>query len=80
VRYATDAASPLPEETTVHYAIDPKASIFTAQGFATGILSAFRDSPTMAITDFDGDAWFTLTSATIENVHMRNRIRASSWR
>lgn len=78
VLHATDAASPLPEESTVHYAVDSKASMFTAQAFATGILSAFGHSPTMAIRDFDGDAWFTLRNATIENVRMRIRIRASS--
>jgi len=43
-------------ETSVHYVTDARASQFTVQVFAGGLLSAFGHSPTIAIRDFAGEA------------------------
>ena len=43
-------------ETSVHYVTDTRASQFTVQVFAGGLLSAFGHNPTIAIRDFFGDA------------------------
>jgi len=42
--------------TSVHYVTDARASQFTVQVFAGGLLSAFGHSPTIAIRDFTGEA------------------------
>jgi polyisoprenoid-binding protein YceI len=42
--------------TTVHYVADTRASQFTVQVFAGGLLSAFGHNPTIAIRDFSGEA------------------------
>ncbi len=43
-------------ETSVHYVTDARASQFTVQVFAGGLLSAFGHSPTIAIREFAGEA------------------------
>jgi polyisoprenoid-binding protein YceI len=43
-------------ETNVHFMMDTRASQFTAQVFAGGVLSVFGHNPTIAIRDFSGDA------------------------
>ena len=43
-------------ETRVHYVTDARASQFTVQVSAGGLLSAFGHSPTIAIRDFSGAA------------------------
>jgi polyisoprenoid-binding protein YceI len=43
-------------ETSVRYVTDTRASQFTVQVFAGGLLSAFGHNPTIAIRDFLGDA------------------------
>ena len=43
-------------ETSVHYVMDTRASQFTVQVFAGGLLSAFGHNPTIAISDFPGEA------------------------
>jgi polyisoprenoid-binding protein YceI len=42
----------------VRYAIDQKASRFTARAFAGGMLSALGHSPTFAVREFRGEAEF----------------------
>ncbi len=42
--------------SSVHYVTDARASQFTVQAFAGGLLSAFGHSPTIAIRDFLGEA------------------------
>ena len=42
----------------VQYLIDPAASRFTAQAFATGLLSAFGHNPTIGIRDYEGQIQF----------------------
>jgi polyisoprenoid-binding protein YceI len=43
---------------TVRYTFDPRQSRFTAQAFATGVLSYFAHSPTFAARDFKGGVRF----------------------
>jgi len=63
-------------EATVRYILDGKTSKFTAQAFATGLLSAFGHNPTIAIPDFDGEA--LVNSDAIEESTLRVVIKASS--
>ncbi|MGA9586780.1 MAG: YceI family protein [Terracidiphilus sp.] len=44
--------------TLLHYVIDARASRFTVQAFATGILSAMGHNPTIGIRNFSGDVDF----------------------
>jgi polyisoprenoid-binding protein YceI len=58
-----------PQNGTVEYAIDPKASQFTVQAFASGLISAVAHSPKIAIRDWTGKATFvpeTLREATVK--------------
>jgi polyisoprenoid-binding protein YceI len=43
------------EKTVVRYVADAGQSKFTAQAFATGLLSGFGHNPTIAIRDFTGE-------------------------
>src|ERR1700760_1715737 len=43
---------------SVTFQIDPSASRFTVQAFATGLLSVFGHNPRIAIGDFDGQVEF----------------------
>jgi polyisoprenoid-binding protein YceI len=43
----------------VHCVIDARASRFTVQAFATGLLSAMGHNPTIGIRDFSGDVNFS---------------------
>jgi polyisoprenoid-binding protein YceI len=45
--------------TLTHYIVDAKASKFTVQAFATGILSAVGHNPTLGIRNFSGDVHFS---------------------
>lgn len=74
----TNAARPLPEDAIVRYAIDVKASTFKVRAFATGMLSAFGHSPTIAIRDFQGNVQFTEAEAALDNARMEIVIRADS--
>jgi len=47
-----------PQSETVHYAIDARASQFTVQAFASGLISAVAHSPKIAIRDWTGDVDF----------------------
>ena len=44
-----------PPATTVRYLVDSKVSNFSIRAFASGVLSAFAHSPTVAIRDLQGD-------------------------
>jgi polyisoprenoid-binding protein YceI len=44
--------------TLVHYVIDARASRFTVQAFATGLLSSMGHSPTVGIRGFKGEVNF----------------------
>ncbi len=55
----------------VRYAIDPKASQFTVQAFASGLISAVAHSPKIAIRTWTGDISFvpeTLADAKLKVV------------
>jgi polyisoprenoid-binding protein YceI len=62
--------------TTVRYLIDARGSSFTVRAFATGVLSAFGHSPTIAIPDFQGEVEFS--SSTLEDASLRLVIQAAS--
>jgi polyisoprenoid-binding protein YceI len=64
------------QATTVRYLIDAKVSRFTVRAFATGMLSAFAHSPTIAIPDFHGEVQFG--SSTLEDASLRIEIQAAS--
>ena len=61
----------------MHYVIDPTASRFTVQAFATGMLSAFGHNPTIAIRDYRGEV--QVASGTYENASVRLTIEASTF-
>jgi polyisoprenoid-binding protein YceI len=60
VRSSSDSHSPaeVSPSSGARYELDPRVSRFTVRAFATGMLSAFGHSPTIAIRDFAGEAGF----------------------
>ena len=62
--------------TAVRYLIDGKKSKFTVRAFATGLLSAFGHSPTIAIADFEGEIVFN--PEAVEQSSLRMVINAAS--
>jgi polyisoprenoid-binding protein YceI len=60
----------------VQYLIDPAASRFTVQAFATGLLSAFGHSPTIGIRDYQGDIQFV--PQTFEKALVRVKVQTST--
>jgi polyisoprenoid-binding protein YceI len=75
VHYATEPAGTL-EGATVHYVIDTGGSTFTVRAFATGLLSMFGHSPTIAISDFEGEV--RLNPDAVEQSSLRMVIHAAS--
>lgn len=60
-----------PQNAVVRYAIDPRASQFTVQAFASGLISAVAHSPKIAIREWTGNVSFvqdTLTDARMKVV------------
>lgn len=64
------------EGATVTYIIEPGGSTFTVKAFATGLLSMFGHSPTIAIPSFEGEV--SLTPDALERSSMRLVIHPSS--
>lgn len=60
----------LPEPTPVRYVIDAGLSRFTVRVLATGFLSAFGHSPTIAIRDFEGEIQFSSDSLAEATLHL----------
>jgi len=60
----------------VHYVTDARASQFTAQVFAGGLLSALGHSPTIAIRDFAGEA--DVNPEEVEKASLKLTIQAAS--
>jgi polyisoprenoid-binding protein YceI len=58
------------------YTIDPDMSRFTVKAFASGMLSAFGHSPTLAVRGFTGQAEFSPDSLDAGALHMK--IKADS--
>jgi len=59
----------------VKYVIDPTASRFTVQAFATGMLSTFGHNPTIGIRDFDAELGFLPESYEQAYVRMAFNLR-----
>lgn len=57
--------------TVAHYVVDTKASRFTAQAFATGILSAVGHNPTIGIRSFSGDVHFSPETLQSSGFHLK---------
>ena len=49
--------------TLLHYVVDARASRFTVQAFATGILSAMGHNPKIGIRSFSGEVDFSAEAA-----------------
>lgn len=58
------------------YKIDPDVSRFTVRAFASGMLSAFGHSPTLAVRDFAGEAEFN--AGDLDRAALRLKIKAGS--
>ena len=64
------------ETSAVSYRVDSRRSRFTVKAFATGLLSAFGHSPTIAIRDFTGEVRFSADH--IEESSLNLQINADS--
>lgn len=62
--------------SSVRYVVDTKASQFTVQAFASGLIAAVAHSPKIAIRDWTGE--IRMDSATMRNGTLQVRIKASS--
>ena len=76
MHYALDRTSLTPEGNIVRYQIDTRSSTFKVRAFATGLLSAFGHSPTVAIRDFSGEVKFD--PETLSSGSTLVRIKATS--
>jgi polyisoprenoid-binding protein YceI len=65
-----------PPAITVRYVIDARTSTFIVRAFATGMLSVFGHSPTIAIPNFEGEVKWT--SSSLEDASLRIVAQASS--
>jgi polyisoprenoid-binding protein YceI len=61
---------------TVRFVIDPTASRFTVQAFATGFLSAFGHSPKIGIRDYEGEIHFV--PETYQKAFVRMTVRTGA--
>ncbi len=75
VHYAIELTSQR-EDATVRYTIQTQGSTFTVKAFATGMLSMFGHSPTIAIPDFEGEVLFNPDA--VEQSSIRMVIHSSS--
>jgi polyisoprenoid-binding protein YceI len=64
--------------TLAHYILDAKASKFTVQVFATGILSAVGHNPTLGIHNFSGDVHFSPEALQGSEFHLSVRTASLS--
>ena len=62
--------------TLLHYFVDPRASRFTVQAFASGILSAMGHNPTIGIRTFTGEVDFNADA--LQANHLRLSMKANS--
>lgn len=63
-------------QTAVRYVIDSQTGTFTVKAFATGLLSAFAHSPTIAVPDFGGEVIFN--PEAIEQSFLRMVVQSAS--
>jgi polyisoprenoid-binding protein YceI len=66
-----------PQNDIVRYAVDPRASQFTVQAFASGLISAVAHSPKIAIRDWTGDV--TFRSETLADAKLKVVAKTSSF-
>lgn len=64
------------DSASVRYVIDTRASQFTVQAFASGLISAVAHSPKIAIRDWQGEV--RAPSAALQDVSMRIRVNSGS--
>src|SRR5277367_4755101 len=64
-------------EAGVHYVTDTRASQFTVQAFADGIIAVVAHSPKIAIRDWTGDARFVPDS--LKDASLRVKARTDSF-
>jgi polyisoprenoid-binding protein YceI len=64
------------EPSAIRYVIDGRISRFTVRAFASGMLSAFGYSPTIAIRDLAGEARFS--SDSLESACLQVTVKAAS--
>jgi polyisoprenoid-binding protein YceI len=64
------------ELVLARFLIDPTASRFTVQAFATGMLSSFGHNPTIGMRDYDGEIQFV--PETFEHALVRLTVRTSA--
>lgn len=67
---------PAPDVGKVQYVIDMRASQFTVQAFASGLISAVAHSPKIAIRDWTGNV--EMSSPEFSNAALRVKVKASS--
>src|ERR1700751_778994 len=64
-------------ESGGHFAIDPRASQFTVQAFASGLIAAVPHSPKIAIREWTGDV--TVTPETLRNAKLKVVAKTTSF-
>jgi polyisoprenoid-binding protein YceI len=62
--------------TSVRYVIDTRASQFTVQAFASGLIAAIAHSPKIAIRDWTGVV--QMASSTLEGASLKVRVKPAS--
>jgi polyisoprenoid-binding protein YceI len=62
--------------SSIHYAIDTRASQFTVQAFASGLISAIAHSPKIAIRDWTGTV--QMSSTTLDGIALKVRVKSNS--
>jgi polyisoprenoid-binding protein YceI len=65
-----------PQNVSVHYVIDARASQFTVQAFASGLISAVAHSPKIAIRDWSGDVDFV--PETLREARLKVAVKTAS--
>jgi polyisoprenoid-binding protein YceI len=64
------------KDVSSHFQIDMKASLFTVQAFASGIIAVIAHSPKFAIRDVSSDVLFDLASIERSSVSASIRLRS----
>src|ERR1051326_1352003 len=62
--------------SSIRYAVDTRASQFTVQAFASGLISAIAHSPKIAIRDWTGTV--QMSSATLDDIFLKVKVKAAS--
>ena len=62
------------DDGLAHFSVDAKASLFTVQAFAAGMIAVVAHSPKFAIRDFDGEMEFERGSMQRASVRVTIRV------